>query len=60
MKIIQMIDKLSLSRKDIAKEAGISVEQLNNMVSLKVEVDELPDGSFVVVRGNAVRFNKVS
>lgn len=60
MKIIEMIGKLSLSRKDIAKEAGISVEQLNNMVSLKVEVDELPDGSFVVVRGNAVRFNRVS
>ena len=55
-----MIDKLSSPRKDIAKEAGISVEHLNNMVSLKVEVDELPDGSFVVVRGNAVRFNKVN
>ena len=60
MKIIEMIDKLSSPRKDIAKEAGISVEHLNNMVSLKVEVDELPDGSFVVVRGNAVRFNKVN
>ena len=51
-----MIKQLGGNRAAIAKQAGISVFQLNNMVSKGREVELLPDGSFVAVRSNAVRF----
>jgi len=55
-----MIKKLGGNRAAIAKQAGISVQQLNNMVSKGQEVELLPDGSFVAVRSNAVRFKSSS
>jgi hypothetical protein len=57
MKITEMIKQLGGNRAAIAEKAGISVFQLNNMVSKGQEVELLPDGSFVAVRSNAVRFN---
>jgi hypothetical protein len=59
MKITQMIKQLGGNRAAIAKQAGISIQQLNNMVSKEQEVEILPDGSFVAVRSNAVRFGVV-
>lgn len=56
MKITEMIEQLGGNRSAIAQQAGISVQQLNNMVSKGQEVELLPDGSFVAVRSNAVRF----
>ena len=56
MKITEMIKQLGGNRAAIAKQAGISVQQLNNMVSKGQEVELLPDGSYVAVRSNAVRF----
>jgi len=56
VKITEMIKQLGGNRAAIAKQAGISVFQLNNMVSKGQEVELLPDGSFVAVRSNAVRF----
>lgn len=59
MKIKQLIEKLGGNRAAIALNAGISVQQLNNMVYKNVDVAELKNGSFVVVRKDAVYFNKV-
>lgn len=56
MKITEMIKQLGGNRAAIAKRAGISIQQLNNMVSKGQEVELLQDGSFVAVRSNAVRF----
>lgn len=57
MKTIDMIKKLGGNRAAIAEQAGISVQHLNNMVYKDVEVEELPDGSFVTVHKNATRFS---
>lgn len=51
-----MIKQLGGNRTAIAEQAGISIQQLNNMVSKGQEVELLQDGSFVAVRSNAVRF----
>lgn len=58
MKTIDMIKKLGGNRASIAEQAGISVQQLNNMVYKGVEVEELKDGRFVTVRRDATYFNK--
>lgn len=58
MKIKQLIEKLGGDRAAIAKQAGITVFQLNNMVYKDVEVEELKDGRFVVVRKDATYFSK--
>jgi len=51
-----MIKALNKSRADIAKEAGISIQQLNNQVSKGVQVVELKDGRFVTIRKDATFF----
>lgn len=56
MKTIDMIKKLGGNRAAIAKEAGISVQHLNNMVYKDVEVEQLIDGSFITIHKNATRF----
>lgn len=56
MKITDMIKALNKSRADIAKEAGISIQQLNNQVSKGVQVVELKDGRFVTIRKDATFF----
>ena len=56
MKIIKMIKQLGGNRAAIAKQAGISVQQLNNMVSQGREVEQLSGGGFVVLAKNTVRF----
>ena len=57
MKTLEMIKKLGGNRAAIAEQAGISIQQLNNMVYKDVEVEELKDGSFVTVHKNATRFS---
>jgi len=56
LKITDMIKALNKSRADIAKEAGISIQQLNNQVSKGVQVVELKDGRFVTIRKDATFF----
>ena len=56
MKITEMIKALGKTRADIAKDAGISIQQLNNQVSKGVQVVELKDGSFVTIRKDATFF----
>lgn len=56
MNITEMIKRFKTSRSDIAKQAGISIQQLNNQVSKSVEVEELKDGRFVTVRKDATYF----
>ena len=51
-----MIKKLGGHRATIAKDAGISVQVLNNAVSKGVSVEELKDGRFVTVRRDATYF----
>ena len=58
MLVSEMIEKLGGNRQAIADKAGISLQQLNNMVSKKVQVEELKDGRFVVVRKDATYFAK--
>lgn len=49
MKIKQMIKQLGGNRAAIAKQAGISVQQLNNYVSQEREVKELACGGYVMI-----------
>jgi len=58
MKITEMIKQLGGNRTVIAKNAGISIQQLNNMVSKDVEVKQLIGGDYIVVRKDAVRFKQ--
>lgn len=56
-----MIEALQISRVDIAKSAGISIQQLNNAVSKSAQVLELKDGGFVLIAKNSTIFpNKIS
>ena len=59
MKITEMIKKLGGHRATIAKQAGISEQSLNNLVSQKREVLELLDGRFIVVSKQTVVFGEV-
>lgn len=56
MNIKDMIKKLGGHRATIAKQAGISVQTLNNAVSKGISVEELKDGRFVTVRRDATYF----
>ena len=58
MKTIDMIKKLGGNRAAIAEQAGISIQQLNNMVYKDVEVEELKGGLFVTVRRDATYFSR--
>ncbi len=58
--IKQMIKKLGGHRATIAKQAGISEQSLNNLVSQKREVLELLDGRFIVVSKHTVVFGEVN
>ena len=60
MKITEMIKQLGGNRTAIAKEAGISIQQLNNMVYKGVDVEETKGGYFVVVRKGATYFKRNS
>ena len=59
MNIRKMIELLGGHRVTIAKNAGISLQQLNNMVSRGAEVQELKDGRFIVTRSDATYFERV-
>ena len=55
-----MIKKLGGHRATIAKQAGISEQSLNNLVSQKREVLELLDGRFIVISKQTVVFGEVN
>lgn len=57
MKILELMEKLGKTKTDLAKDAGISIQQLCNMIGSGVEVEELKDGRYVTVRRDAVCFN---
>lgn len=56
MLVLDMIKKLGGNRQAIADKAGISYQQLTNMINKGVVVEELKDGRFVVVRKDATYF----
>lgn len=58
MKITEMIKLLGGNRAAIAKDAGISIQHLNNMVYKGVDVEETKDGYFVVVRKGSTYFKR--
>ena len=57
MNIREMVELLDCKRVDIAKDAGISLYQLNNSISQNKQVEELKDGRFVMVRSDATYFS---
>ena len=56
----EMIEKLGGNRKQIAKDNGISIQQLNNMVSRDYVMTELKDGTFTKLPSNAVIFKQIN
>ena len=49
MKISEMIKKLGGHRATIAKQAGMSEQQLNNLVSQGREVLKLESGDYILI-----------
>jgi len=58
MDIREMIIELGCNRTMIAKNANISVQQLNNAISQKRQAQKLADGRYVLVNKNATYFKK--
>ena len=58
MKISQMIKQLGGDITAIAKKAGITPNHLRKMKSVGSEVEQLPNGDYIVVRKDAVRFKQ--
>lgn len=60
MNIRKMVEILGGKRVDIAKNAGISLCQLNNSISTGKQVEELKDGRYVTVRKDATYFEQLA